>query len=74
MIRRCFWLAISESHSAWHAVQVFTSMDQTLVLNIFTAGHEAQETLKSSPKDREDILQYIDEIAVGGAASCWSGG
>lgn len=43
--------------------QVFTSLDQSLVLNTFTAGTES-ENLKPTPKDMEAILQYAEELQV----------
>ncbi len=46
-------------------VKVFTSMDHSLVLNVFTAGSEADDALKPSASDRESILQYAAELQQG---------
>lgn len=46
-------------------VKVFTSLDQTLVLNIFTAGSEADDALKPSAQDRESIVKYAVDVQAG---------
>ena len=45
-------------------LKVFTSMDHTLVLNVFTSGAEADSAILSSEKDREAILKYAADIQV----------
>jgi hypothetical protein len=50
-------------------VKVFTSLDHSLVLNVFTAGSEADDALKPSAQDREAIVQYAQELQAGKFAS-----
>ncbi len=46
-------------------VKVFTSQDQSLVLNIFTAGSEADDARKPSARVREAILRYAADLQAG---------
>lgn len=46
-------------------VKVFTSTDQSLVLNMFTSGSEADDGLKPSAQDREAIVKYAADVQAG---------
>lgn len=46
-------------------VKVFTSVDQSLVLNIFSAGSEADDAQEASAEDREAILRYAADLQAG---------
>lgn len=46
-------------------VKVFTSSDESLVLNVFTADSKADDALESSAQDREAILKYAAEVQAG---------